>query len=105
MKHAVIATGGKQYVVAEGDTISIEKLPQELKVGDKITFDQVLLSAEGSSAKVGTPTVSGAKVSAEVKEIGRAAKVMVMHYKAKSNRMKRNGHRQPFVKVKITSIA
>lgn len=109
MKHAVIATGGKQYVVAEGDVISIEKLSrplgEEVKLGDSLTFDEVLMSSTGSDTKVGTPTVSGAKVSGEVTEIGRAKKILVMRTKAKSNFMKRNGHRQPFIKVKIKSIA
>lgn len=100
---AVIATGGKQYVVHEGTTVSIEKL-DGVKEGDTVTFDQVLLVDNGS-AKVGMPTVAGAKVTAKVTEIGRAKKVEVVRYRQKSRYFKKNGHRQPFVKVEIQKIA
>ena len=103
-KFAVIKTGGKQYKVAEGDVITIEKLPTESKERDKLTFDEVLLSSDGKEAKVGTPTVPGAKVSAEVTVAGRARKVTVIKYKAKSRYFKKRGHRQPFLKVKITKL-
>lgn len=102
---AVIATGGKQYVVKEGDTVKIEKLSDSAKVGDKVVFDQVLLTAEGESVTVGTPTVKGSKVSAKISEIGRDQKISVIHYKQKSRYFKRNGHRQPFCKVTIEKIA
>lgn len=105
MKFAVIATGGKQYKVSSGDSIKIEKILGEHKVGDKLTFDQVLMTSEGDNAVVGTPTIKGGKVSATLEEIGRAAKVVVIHYKQKSKYFKKNGHRQPFFKVKIDSIA
>jgi large subunit ribosomal protein L21 len=102
---AVIATGGKQYVVKEGDTVKIEKLSDEAKVGDKVVFDKVLLVSENDSVKVGTPNVAGAKVTAKISEIGRDAKISVIHYKQKSRYFKRNGHRQPFCKVSIEKIA
>lgn len=101
---AVVATGGKQYLVKEGDTIKIEKISDDLKVGDKVTFDQVLLKANGNDVVVGTPTVASAKVSASVAEIGRDAKLIVIHYKQKSRYFKKAGHRQPFMKVTIDSI-
>ncbi len=101
---AVIATGGKQYRVRVGDTVKIEKIKGDFKAGDKVVFDQVLLTDDGSSTVVGAPTVSGRKVEAEVKEIGRDAKVLVVHYKPKSKYFKKYGHRQPYFKVAITSI-
>lgn len=99
---AVIKTGGKQYLVQEGQYLNIEKL--DLKEGDKVTFDQVLALSSDSDFKIGAPTISGAKVSGEVLKHGRAKKVIVMKYKAKSNYSKKNGHRQPFTQVKIISI-
>lgn len=101
---AVIFTGGKQYRVSVGGLVSIEKIKGEYKVGDKLTFDQVLLVDDGKDTTIGTPYISGAKVEAELVEIGRARKVMVVKYKQKSRYLKRNGHRQPFFQVKITSI-
>jgi large subunit ribosomal protein L21 len=104
---AVIATGGKQYKVSEGSLVSVEKIKTtgiEYKKGDKISFDKVLLVDDGKDTTIGTPYIKGAKVDAEIVEIGRARKVMVVKYKQKSRYLKRNGHRQPFFKVKITSI-
>lgn len=101
---AIIATGGKQYKVKAGDVIEVEKLGNDLKEGDKVVFDQVLLTDNGSETKVGTPTVSGAKVEAVFKEAGRHQKVTVIHYKQKSRYFKKNGHRQPFSKVEIKSV-
>jgi len=101
-KTAVIKTGGKQYLVQENDVISIEKLGKE--VGEKISFDQVLLVDDGSSAQVGAPFLAGVTVSAEIVENGREAKVLVQRYRQKSRSFKRNGHRQPFTKVKVTGI-
>jgi large subunit ribosomal protein L21 len=100
---AVIATGGKQYKVAEGDSVRIEKLLGDHKEGKIITFGQVLLVDNGTP-KVGTPLVAGAKVEAKLEKIGRAQKVVVIKYKQKSRYFKKNGHRQPFFQVKITSI-
>ena len=101
---AVIFTGGKQYKVSEGSLVSIEKITGEYKKGDKLSFDKVLLVDDGKDATIGTPYIKGAKVDEEIVEIGRTRKVMVVKYKQKSRYLKRNGHRQPFFQVKITSI-
>ena len=101
---AVIFTGGKQYKVSSGGFVSIEKMKGEYAKGDKVSFDKVLLVDDGKDTTIGTPYISGAKVDAEIVEIGRSRKVMVVKYKQKSRYLKRNGHRQPFFKVKITSI-
>jgi large subunit ribosomal protein L21 len=110
MELAVIKTGGKQYVVSKGDLITIEKLgarskTQELKRGDSVVFDEVLMTDDGSTVNLGTPIVKGAKVSGTVHSVGRHTKIDVVKYKAKSRYLKRRGHRQPYVKVKIDSIA
>ena len=104
MEFAVIKTGGKQYLASVGTTLKIEKLPGEYAAGDKVVFDEILLVDTGESTKVGTPTVAGAKVEAIFEKAGRAAKVMVLKYKQKSRYRKVNGHRQPFVQVKISAI-
>ena len=101
---AVINTGGKQYKVSEGGLVSIEKIKGEYKKGDKLSFDKVMLVDDGKDTTIGTPYITGAKVDGEIVEIGRSRKVMVVKYKQKSRYLKRNGHRQPFFKVKITSI-
>lgn len=110
MELAVIKTGGKQYVVAPGATVTIEKLgrgaaTQVLKKGDTVTFDEVLMTDNGKETTIGAPAVKGAKVSGTVQMVGRAKKVEVVKYKAKSRYLKRRGHRQPYVKVKIDTIA
>ena len=110
MEFAVIKTGGKQYVVSKGDTITIEKLgarskTQDLKKGDSVTFNEVLMTDSGSALTLGTPAVSGAVVKGTVAAVGRAKKIDVVKYKAKSRYLKRRGHRQPFIKVKIDSVA
>lgn len=102
---AVIETGGKQYRVSEGDIITIEKITGEYKEGDKIVFETVLMTDDGKESKIGTPTLSGAKVNAELVAQGLGKKVTVIRYKAKSRYFKKKGHRQPFMKVKITNIA
>ncbi|SFG31612.1 large subunit ribosomal protein L21 [Lachnospiraceae bacterium C7] len=99
--YAIIATGGKQYKVAEGDIITIEKLGVE--AGEKVTFDQVL-AVSGDGFKAGNPTVEGASVEASVVEEGRAKKVIVYKYKRKTGYHKKNGHRQSFTRVKIEKI-
>ncbi len=104
MNFAVIQTGGKQYKVAPGESLIIEKLPGELKIGDKVVFDKVLLVNDGSKTLVGTPVVSGATVEATLEEEGRGDKVVVIRYRQKSRYFKKNGHRQPFMKVKIAAI-
>lgn len=104
MEFAVIQTGGKQYKVSKGTTVSIEKIKGEYKKGDKISFDKVLLVDNDKDTTIGAPYIAGAKVDAEIVEIGRARKLLVLKYKQKSRYLKRNGHRQPFFKVKIISI-
>jgi large subunit ribosomal protein L21 len=109
MNYAVIKTGGKQYVVKPGDFVTIEKFMspggEDVKKGDAVTFSEVLMTDDGSAAIVGTPLISGVSVTGTVSEVGRAKKVEVVKYKAKSRYLKRRGHRQPFVKVKIEGIA
>ncbi|MEK9131992.1 MAG: 50S ribosomal protein L21 [Patescibacteria group bacterium] len=104
MEFAVIQTGGKQYQVKAGDTITIEKIDDTLVAGDKITFDKVLLVDNGSDTTIGTPFIEGAKVLATLSDIGRAKKINVIKYKQKSRYFKKNGHRQPFMKVKIDKV-
>ena len=100
MNIAVIKTGGKQYLVKEGSVLSVEKLAGANE-GDTVSFDDVLLTDDGSATKVGKPSVSGSKISAKVVETGKGKKVIVVKYKAKSRYHKKRGHRQPFTKVKI----
>lgn len=104
MDFAVIQTGGKQYKVSAGDTITIEKLSDEHKKGDKVVFDTVLMVNKGSDIKIGTPFIVGAKINAVIEEIGRAKTVTVVKYKQKSRNFKKNGHRQPYAKVKIETL-
>lgn len=99
--YAIIATGGKQYKVAEGDVIRVEKLGVE--AGQTYNFDQVLAVNNGEMI-IGTPTVAGATVSATVMGEGRAKKVIVYKYKRKTGYHKKNGHRQAYTQVKIEKI-
>lgn len=99
--YAIIATGGKQYKVAEGDIIKVEKLGKA--AGDTVTFDQVLVVNNGDLV-VGNPTVANASVSASVVEEGRDRKIIVYKYKRKTGYHKKNGHRQPYTKLKIEKI-
>ena len=99
--YAIIATGGKQYKVEEGQTIRVEKLGVE--AGSKFTFDQVLLVG-GDDVKVGEPTVDGASVEATVVGDGKAKKVIVYKYKRKTGYHNKNGHRQQYTEVKIDKI-
>jgi large subunit ribosomal protein L21 len=103
-KIAIIETGGKQHLVAEGTVHHIEKLKGTHKAGDKLTFDKVLLIDDGASTKIGAPYIDGAAVSAELVEEGRAKKINVIHYRQKSRYFKKNGHRQHYLKVKITAL-
>ncbi|MFH1402461.1 MAG: 50S ribosomal protein L21 [Patescibacteria group bacterium] len=104
MKFAVVETGGKQYKVSEGDLIKIEKLSDEHKAGDKIIFDKVLLTSDEKDAKIGVPYLAKTTVSAEFVADGRGKKIRIMHFKPKSNYLKRKGHRQTYNQVKITKI-
>ncbi len=100
--YAIIKTGGKQYRVAEGEILRVEKLPAE--VGGVVSFDEVLLIADGADIKIGSPLVEGAKVSAEVVKHGRAKKISIIKFKRRKHHMKRMGHRQDFTAVEIKSI-
>ena len=99
--YAIIATGGKQYKVAEGDIIKVEKLGAE--AGETVTFDQVLAVRDDAALKVGAD-VAAASVSATVVENGKAKKVIVYKYKRKTGYHKKNGHRQQYTAVKIEKI-
>jgi len=99
---AVIVTGGKQYTVSEGDVLYIEKLEAEAEA--TVKFD-VLAVLDGENSKIGAPVVEGASVEAKVLKTGKAKKVIVFKYKAKKNEKKKQGHRQPYTKVEITTIA
>ena len=99
--YAIIATGGKQYKVEEGDIINVEKIDAE--AGSTVNFDQVLVVNNGE-VKVGTPTVAGAYVDASVVKQAKAKKVIVYKYKPKTGYHKKNGHRQQYTQVKIEKI-
>lgn len=99
---AVIVTGGKQYIVREGDVLKVELLGDH-KEGDKIEFDTVLMTDDGSKAKVGTPT-TGTKVTATYLGEKKGPKLTIVRYKAKSNRDRRIGHRQHYAEIKIEKI-
>ena len=101
---AIIATGGKQYPVSVGDVVRVEKLGDDFKKGDKITFDKVLLVDNGKDTTLGTPYIQGAVVEGIFQEAGRNKTVLVVKYKAKSRYHKKNGHRQPYSEVKISAI-
>ena len=100
---AVIVTGGKQYTVAEGDVLFVEKLNVEADA--TVKFDQVLAVVDGENTKIGTPVVEGAAVEAKVIKNGKGKKIVVFKYKAKKNEKSKMGHRQPYTKVEITKIA
>ena len=100
--NAIIVTGGKQYKVAEGDVLFIEKL--EAEAGETITFDQVLAVLNGETATFGAPVVEGASVTATVVKNGKGKKVRIFKYNPKKGYRKRQGHRQPYTKVQISAI-
>ena len=102
--YAVIATGGKQYRVQPGETIKIEKLDGAAEKAE-VTFDKVLLVADGADVKVGAPTLPGIKVTGEVLVAnGRGEKLLIYKYRRRKGYRRKNGHRQPFTAVKITGI-
>ena len=100
---AVIVTGGKQYTVAEGDVLYIEKL--EAEENATVKFEEVLAVLDGENSKIGAPVVEGAAVEAKVVKNGKGKKLTIIKYKAKKNEKKKMGHRQPYTKVEITKIA
>lgn len=102
MKHAVIETGGKQYRVAEGDVIYIEKLDAE--AGSTVKFDRVLAVIDEAGSVFGTPVVEGAVVTGNVVKNGRGKKVRVYKMKPKKGYQRTQGHRQPYTKVEITAV-
>jgi large subunit ribosomal protein L21 len=99
--YAVFKTGGKQYKVAQGDRLRVEKLPAS--VGDTVTFDEVLLVG-GDAIKIGAPLVAGAKVEAKVVAQEREKKIIVFKFRRRKNYRRKNGHRQPFTALEITGI-
>lgn len=101
-KFAVIKTGGKQYRVSAGDIVTIEKI--ETEEGKGISFDEVLLVANGGKVEIGTPLVKGAKVKAKVIAQEKADKITVFKYKPRKNYRVKKGHRQRLTKVQIESI-
>ena len=100
---AVIVTGGKQYTVAEGDVLYVEKLNAEAEA--EVKFEQVLAVLDGENTKFGAPVVEGAAVEAKVVKNGKGKKITILKYKPKKNEKKKMGHRQPYTKVEITKIA
>ena len=100
---AIIVTGGKQYVVAEGDVLFIEKLNVEAEA--TVKFDQVLAVLDGENSQFGAPVVAGAVVEAKVVKNGKGKKIDVITYKPKTGEKRHIGHRQPYTKVEITKIA
>jgi large subunit ribosomal protein L21 len=100
--YAVIETGGKQYKVAEGEILKVEKLGGE--IGDKLTLEQVLMVKDDNGARIGSPTVQNARVIAEVIEQGREKKIVVYKYKKRKNYRRKQGQRQAFTKIKIEKI-
>jgi large subunit ribosomal protein L21 len=102
MKSAVIKTGGKQYLVSEGEKLKIEKL--EVEAGKKVTFDEVLLAITDKTTSIGTPALKGASVEGKVLSQGKHDKIYGVKFKAKKRYMRYFGHRQPFTEVEITKI-
>jgi large subunit ribosomal protein L21 len=100
---AIFSTGGKQYLVAKGDKIQIEKI--DGAKGDSITFDQVLLTADEKGYKIGKPLLAGVKVEAKILRQGRGKKIEVLKYKAKSKYRRKIGHRQAFTEIEIEKVA
>ncbi len=100
--YAVIATGGKQYKVTEGDVLRIEKIAGE--VGDAVTLDKVLMVTNGEQVDVGRPVIEDAAVNARIVEQGKAKKILVFKYKRRKGYRRKQGHRQPFTAIRIDNI-
>lgn len=100
--YAVFTTGGKQYRATEGEVVRVEKL--EAEKGATIELDQVLMVGEGENVRIGTPTVEGGKVTAEVVDHGRGEKIRIIKFRRRKHHMKQMGHRQYYTEIKITGI-
>jgi len=103
-EYAIVETGGKQYIVAAGDQLKVEKMSDDVKVGDTIDLTTVLAIDDGKTAQVGTPYLKGSTVKAKVLDIAKDKKVTVIKYKQKSRYFVKQGHRQTLMKVEILSI-
>jgi large subunit ribosomal protein L21 len=101
---AIIEAGGKQHVVSVGDILDVELMGATYEKGDEVFFDKVLLVDNGKDATIGTPYISGAKVTATYEGLRKAPKITIVRYKAKSNRDRKIGHRQHYDRVKIKSL-
>lgn len=101
--YAIIKTGGKQYRVSEGDVISVEKL--NVASGEKIVFNEILIVENDGEIQIGAPVVTGATVEGTVVQQGKEKKIVVFKYKPKKDYRKKQGHRQPFTRVKIEKIS
>ncbi|MFC1566061.1 50S ribosomal protein L21 [Candidatus Neomarinimicrobiota bacterium] len=100
--YAIVNIAGKQYKVSEGDKLHVARLSSE--VGDKVSFDNVLLTDDGKDIKIGKPAVKGAVVSAEILEHGRLKKILVYKKKRRKGYQRKNGHRQDFSSIMVNSI-
>jgi large subunit ribosomal protein L21 len=100
--YAVVNTGGKQYKVMKGETLRIEKIPGE--VGSPVTFDKVLMVADGENIRVGQPVLENVAVQAQIVEQDKAKKILVFKYKRRKRYRRKNGHRQPFTAIRIDGI-
>ncbi|MBV6520888.1 MAG: 50S ribosomal protein L21 [Gemmatimonadaceae bacterium] len=103
MSYAIIRTGGKQFRVEPGDTLRIPSLPGD--AGTAIEFNEVLLGSDGSAVRAGVPSLSGAKVTAEILKQGKDDKIIVFKFKRRKNYARKQGHRQKFTEVRIQSIS
>lgn len=101
--YAVMVTGGKQYRVAQGDTLIVEKLAAQ--AGDSIEFGNLLMVADGASVQIGAPYVAGAKVTATVKSHGRADKVLIVKFRRRKHYRNQTGHRQHYTELEITGVS
>ena len=100
--YAIISAGGKQYKVAEGQTLRLEKVPGD--VGTTVSFDRVLMVSDGDATKVGQPTLPGVNVTGRIVQQGKAKKVLVFKYKRRKGYRKKHGHRQLYTALKIDAI-
>jgi large subunit ribosomal protein L21 len=100
--YAVVATGGKQYKVQEGEVLRVEKLTGE--VGSQVAFDQVLMLSDGENVQLGQPVLEGVQVKGHIVEQGKHRKILVFKYKRRKRYRRKQGHRQPFTAVKIDAI-